>query len=205
MMDALCLHDLVGRDRYGRERERIRRRVIEHKRRRRVRLGDSMSLVFEDPATLWFQVQEMLWVEGIIDLDAVREELRVYGELVPRAGELSATLLIEIAEPAQVREALGRLRGLHRHVWLRAGAQRIAGRFEAGREAGERVSAVQYVRFPLGPHRDAVAGGAPLGIEVDHPAYRVLVAIEEATRESLAGDLRDAERPRDALRWVRDG
>jgi hypothetical protein len=111
-MHAVQLDDLLGRDRYAAGRPDIRRRIIEHKRHRRVRVGDRMSLLFEDLATVWFQTQEMLWVEGITDLDAIREELHVYGALLPGADELSATLLLELEDPRRVRDELRQLRGL---------------------------------------------------------------------------------------------
>src|SRR5215471_19698545 len=105
-MDTISLDELLGRDRYGAEREAIRRRVIEHKRTRRVRVGDRISLLFEDRATVWYQTQEMLWVEHITDLDAIRAELDVYGALLPGRSELSATLMIEITEQERIRDEL---------------------------------------------------------------------------------------------------
>jgi hypothetical protein len=106
----------LGRERYGAERDAIRRRIIEYKRSRRVRVGDRISLLFEDRATVWYQTQEMVWVEHITDLDAIRDELAVYGALLPGRSELSATLLIEITEYARIRDELGRMRGIDEHV-----------------------------------------------------------------------------------------
>ena len=126
-MDAIGLEDLLGRERYAAERDAIRRRVIEHKRSRRVRVGDRISLLFEDRATVWYQTQEMVWVEHITDLDAIRQELAVYGALLPGRSELSATLLIEITEHARIRDELGRLRGIDEHVWLDVAGERVAG------------------------------------------------------------------------------
>jgi len=64
-MRPIGLDDIIGRERYGEARETIRRRVIAHKRPRRVAVGDRLSLVFEDRATVWYQTQEMLWVEQV--------------------------------------------------------------------------------------------------------------------------------------------
>ncbi len=200
------LDDLLGRDRYGASRADVRRRVMEHKGRRRVRVGAHMSLLFEDRATVWFQTQEMLWVEHITDLDAMRDELEAYAMLLPAPDELSATLLLEFTDPAQVRDELQRLRGLHRHVRLDVAGDRVAGVFEAGREHETKLSAVQYVRFPLAAGvRDRLLGGAQLAIVVDHPAYRCRAMIPEAVRLSLASDLGDASAGGTAMEWVRDG
>jgi hypothetical protein len=205
-MDPVGLDDLLGRDRYGAEREVIRRRIIDHKRRRRVAVGDRISLLFEDRATVWYQTQEMVWVEHITDLDAIRGELAVYGALLPGASELSATLLIEITEQARIRDDLRRLRGLDRHVWLEIAGERVAGVFDEGRESDTKLSAVQYVRFPLDAGtRARVVDGALLAIVVDHPGYTCAAAVPEAVRESLAADLSDGDAARAALERVRDG
>src|SRR5262249_41430113 len=189
-MDPIGLDDLLGRERYGVEREAIRHRIIEHKRSRRVRVGDRISLLFEDCATVWYQTQEMVWVEHITDLDAIRAEIELYGALLPGGSELSATLLIEITDQARIRDELWRLHGIDRHVWLDVAGDRVAGVFESGRESEHKLSAVQYVRFPLDPAtRARVLDGAPLAIVVDHPAYSRTERLPEAVRRGLAADL----------------
>ena len=174
-MDPIGLEELLGRERYGAERDAIRRRVIEHKRSRRVTVGDRICLLFEDRATVWYQTQEMIWVEHITDLDAIREELAVYGALLPRRSELSATLLIEITDQAHIREELARLLGIDRHVWLEVGSeQRVPAVFDEGRQTSERSCrpcSTCASRSMRKPRTDAVAG-APLTVAVDHPAYR---------------------------------
>src|SRR5436190_6284010 len=115
-MRAIALDDIIGRERYGEARVTVRKRVIAHKRARRVAVGDRLSLVFEDRATIWYQVQEMLWVENIADLDAIREELAVYNQLLPGPAELSATLLVEIEDQSRMRPELTRLIGIDEHV-----------------------------------------------------------------------------------------
>ena len=205
-MDGIGLEDLLGRERYGAERDAIRRRIIEHKSRRRVRVGDRISLLFEDRATVWYQTQEMVWVERITDLDAIRAELDVYGALLPGRSELSATLLIEITEQARIRDELWRMRGIDEHVWLDVAGERVAGVFETGRESESKLSAVQYVRFPLEPAmRARVVDGAPLAIVTDHPEYRCSAPVPEVVRQSLAAELSDDDASLAALRRVRDG
>jgi len=205
-MRPIGLDDILGRERYAQTREAARRRVIEHKRARRMAVGDRLSLVFEDRATVWYQTQEMLWVEHVTDLDAIREELGVYNALLPADAEIAATLMIELRDQERMREDFRRLLGLDRHVALRVGDRRIAAEFEGGRQTDEKISAVQYVRFPIAPDvRSALAGGAPVSVEVDHPNYRVSVALSDAVRASVVGELLDEERANAALRRVRDG
>jgi len=206
-MRPIALEDILGGDRYASHRDAIRRRVIAHKRTRRVAVGDRLTFLFEDRATVWYQVQEMLWVERITDLDGMREELAVYNELLPGPSELSSTLLIAIEEERRVREELERLIGIDRHVRLELGdGARIAGVFEGGRQTDEKLSTVQYVRFPLEPALQArVAAGAPLTLVVDHPNYEGRVSLPEPVRASLTADLADPAAADRGLRQVRDG
>jgi hypothetical protein len=201
------LEDVLGRDRYARERDAIRRRVIAHKRLRRLPVGDRVTILFEDRATIWYQTQEMLWVEHITDLDAIREELSVYNALLPGPDELSATLMIEIEDPALIRRELERLIGIDEHVTLEIGdAVRIHGVFEPGRQTADKLSAVQYVRFPLDDAaRAALAAGASLTLAIDHPNYRARAPFPEPMRASVVADVTEAAAGDTALRSVRDG
>lgn len=205
-MRPIGLEDVLGRERYGRSRDAIRRRLIEHKRLRRVDVGERLSLLFEDRATVWYQTQEMLWVEQITDLDAIREELRVYNQLLPREGDLAATLLIQIRDQARMRAELRQMIGLDRHLFLRVGDRRIPAVFEEGRQTEDKISAVQYVRFPLDTAaRDALRGEAALGVECDHPANAAVVTLDAAGRGAILDGVFDAAVADAALRRVREG
>jgi hypothetical protein len=131
----------------------------------------------------------------------------VYNALLPRPGELSSTLLIEIEDQSRVREELLRLIGIDEHVTLEVGDQlRVPGAFEEGRQTAEKISAVQYVRFPLDAEsRHRVVTGAPLCLTVSHPHYQARAIIPDPVRASLAADLGDPSAVDRALREVRDG
>ena len=205
-MRPVGLDDILGRERYAQAREAIRRRVVDYKRARRVSIGSDLSLVFEDRATVWYQTQEMLWVEQIGDLDAIRAELAVYNELLPTATDLAGTLLIELRDQQRMREAFQKFLGLDRHLALDVGGATVAARFEAGRQEGERISAVQYVRFGIDAEtREALRAGAAVAVVVDHPNYRARALLDAATRASVVGGFLDDAVADAGLCFVRDG
>ena len=189
----VTLDDIVGLERYEAIRDAVRRQIIAHKRARRVPVGPEVTFVFENHATVYFQIQEMLRAERISDLDAVREELAVYNALLPKPGELSATMLIEITEQTQIAERLLSFLGIDEAVRLEIDGRSIAGEFEAGRSKEDKLSAVQYVRFviPDAARRRFVDPAAPAALVIDHPRYRHTTALEGAVRESLSADLRE--------------
>ncbi len=190
----VTLDDIVGLERYEAIRDTVRRRTIAAKKARRVAVGPDLTFVFENHETIYFQVQEMLRAERITDLDAVREELAVYNALLPRPGELSATLLIEITDQARIVERLQALIGIDEAVWLAIGDEPpLRAEFEAGRSTAEKLSAVQYVRFALPPAAVAAFRDAaiPARLGVEHANYRHAAPLDGAVRTSLIEDLRD--------------
>ena len=150
-MKKIVLDDILGFAAYEQVREKFRNDIIDKKKKRRIALGDRVSVVFENRDTVTFQIQEMLRAERITDLDKIREEIAVYNELVPDTDELSATLFLEIEDQSHLREDLLKFLGIDEAVFLKVGERSIQGRFEEGHSKEDKISAVQYVRFPFDP------------------------------------------------------
>ena len=72
-MRKIAMEDIVGFSAYEKMREKFRERIIELKQRRRVSVGDKVTLVFENRETVIFQIQEMMRAEKIGNLDKIRE------------------------------------------------------------------------------------------------------------------------------------
>jgi hypothetical protein len=193
-MQKLTIDDIKDLRAYERERDDFRRRIIDMKKRRRIRLGDLMSLVFENTDTMRWQVQEMVRVERMLRDEQVANEVATYNELIPEAGELSATLLIELTSEEELREWLPRLVGVERSIKLVVGdLSPVAGepRDEERLTREEITPAVHFLRFRLPePHRAAFAT-ATVRLVVDHPEYEADVTLSDEQRAELAGDLVD--------------
>jgi hypothetical protein len=176
---------------YEKQRDEFRRKTIELKRPRRVLVGDALCFVFENRDTIRFQVQEMLRTERTVKDAEIQHELDVYNELMPAEHGLSATLMIEIVESAEIRPTLDRLAGIDEYVWLDVGDASVKATFDSRQYEADRISAVQYLRFPLGPElaarfRDP---SVPATLRVDHPAYSESTPLAPDTRASLTADL----------------
>ena len=186
--------DLLDLTAYERERDRLLREVIGLKETRRVALGDRISLLFENTRTVLSQVQEMVRAERIVDPVKIQFEIDTYNALIPRPGELSATLFIEITRAADVRRELDAFLGMDRPGALRfdiQGAGHADARFEAGYSTEERISAVQYVRFPFDERQRAafVEGRSEVALILDHQHCRARAALADRVRRALAEDL----------------
>jgi hypothetical protein len=170
-----------------------RRAVIALKAARRVPVGRHLSFVFENRETVWFQIQEMVRAERIVDAGKIADEVAVYNALLPRPGELAATMFIEIDEPAHVKPVLDALLGIDTgdYVRLQVGPDVIVGRFEGGHSDEERgkLSAVHFVRFALPAAARAAFAEADVALVVEHPNARARTVLSSATRRRLAEDL----------------
>jgi hypothetical protein len=186
------LDDILGLSGYEKAREDFLRRIIELKRKRRISIGDRVSLVFENRDTVIFQIQEMLRAERITDLDKIREEIAVYNELVPNHGELSATLFLEIEDQTHLRDELLKFLGIDEALSLKVGSHSVRGQIEDGRSKEDKISAVQYVRFRFTAEaqKDFIAG-ARAELAIDHANYRASAVLSADQQKSLAADLAD--------------
>ena len=179
---------------YARERSAFRDKVIQHKKRRTVRLGEHLTLLFEDELTIRYQVQEMLRVERIFEEAGIQGELEAYNPLVPDGGNWKATMLIEYPDADERRRMLAKLKGLERAVWVQVeGYARVfaVADEDLERENEEKTSSVHFLRFELEPPmRAKLKKGGRLAVGVDHAEYRAVVdAVPEDVRAALAGDL----------------
>ena len=184
---------LLSLEAYARERNAFRARVMEHKKRRAVRLGEHVTLQFEDELTIRYQVQEMLRIERIFEEQGIQGELDAYNPLVPDGHNWKATMLIEYPDVEERKRMLGRLKGLERQVWAQVqGCERVYAIADEDmeRENDEKTSAVHFLRFELGPEmRAALRGGAQATIGVEHPAYRASTPLAPEVHAALAADL----------------
>ncbi len=136
----------------------------------------------------------MIRSEQMSNAAAILHEVDTYNELIPARGEISATLLIEFAEPAERDAALRRLVGLEKHLWLRVSAMFRARHSNSTirQMSPERVSAVQFVRFQVGIDSDAflkLAQAGQVALVADHPNLGAEARIAGDLAKSLAEDL----------------
>ena len=193
-MKKLTIDDIVDLRAYERERAGFRGRIIELKKARRVALGELMTVVLENTDTMRFQIQEMARAEKMLRDEQIAHEVATYNELLPDAGQVSATLFVEITDPDALREWLPKLVGLQDFVAIDAAGERSPA-FEIDAERltreDEITTTVHYLRFTFSPEQQAAFADGPVVLRIDHPAYQAAVELTPGTRASLAGDFAD--------------
>ncbi len=179
---------------YEKIRNDFRNYIIELKKKRRVAVGDRVSLVFENRDTALFQIQEMMRAERMVDDDEIKFEVDTYNELIPEKDELSATLFIEVDDPQLLRPVLDSFIGLDRgnYVYLQIGDKhKIYAEFEEGHSKDDRISAVHFIKFKFKPEQidDFKNFDNEIKLVIEHSNYKAFAIINDETRKELIKDL----------------
>jgi hypothetical protein len=191
-MKKISSNDILSVEHWERVRTVLRPIFIHEKERRRLAVGSHLTFLFENTATVWYQVEEMIRSEHLTDAAAIQHEIDTYNELIPAPGEISATLLIEFAEATERDAALRRLVGIEKHLSLKLGDIRVPLKFDERQMSAERVSAVQFVRFDVAQDADSflkLAQANQVAIQAGHPNLGAEAFIGGDLAKSLGEDL----------------
>ena len=193
MNAPLTLADLPSVEDYARTRDTFRTQVIAAKKSRQVRIGENVTLLFENRDTVLYQVLEMLRIEKTADPAAIQDELDAYNPLIPGGSDWRATMLVEFPDAEERRVQLKYLRSVEHAVYARIGERRLAVLADEDMERSdeEKTSAVHFLRFALDAQdKEALRAGAALAFGIEHPRYRYETELQDvAARNSLIRDL----------------
>jgi hypothetical protein len=188
----LTRDDLMGLEQYALHRGDFRAAVIEHKKNRRVSIGEYLHLYFEDRLTIQYQVQEMLRIEKVFEADGIEDELGAYNPLIPNGSNLKATAMLEYQDVEQRKQQLALLRGIEDLIWVQVdGFERVyaISNEDMERSNAEKTSAVHFMRFELEP--DMIASlqtGAKLHMGSSHKFYPHSTTVSDEIRLALLKD-----------------
>ena len=192
--NKLTPQSLWSLEHYAKVRSKFREEMIKHKKNRMVRLGENLTLHFEDFDTIKYQVQEILRIEKTFEEEGILEELEAYNPLIPDGSNFKCTMMIEYSDEIVRRKKLKLLKGIEDKVWVKVeGREKVwaIADEDLQRENDEKTSAVHFLRFEL--DEDMVKSlkyGVGLAVGVEHEEYTVSVdPLQVDVRNSLAGDL----------------
>lgn len=184
--------DILSMADFEKVRKEKRAEIVAIKKTRRVGVGPFATFYFENYATMWWQIQEMLFIEKGGD-EQLKDELSAYEPLVPKGSELVCTFMIEVDDPVRRPVVLGQLTNIDQMVTLEFGGHKVKAvpenDAERNREDGK-TSSVHFLRFPFTAGQIAAfrMPGTRVLLAIGHPNYGHIAVMPEPVRESLAGD-----------------
>ena len=184
--------DILPAGEYDQQRKSLKSNLIPMKKLRRIEVGPFATFYFENYATMWLQVQEMLRIEKGGE-EQIPGELAAYNPLIPQGDELIATLMLEIEDSRRREAVLQTLGGIEESVTLEVGGQVIAAtptEYEDRTTPDGKTSSVHWLRFAFTPAQIAAFRdeSARAVLAVNHPHYGHMAVLGAPTRAALAGD-----------------
>ncbi len=188
--------DILPIEAYAPQRKERRAALLPVKKLRRIEVGPFATFYFENYATMWLQVHEMLFIEKG-GAEQVAGELAAYNPLIPQGRELIATMMLEIDDPGRREKVLRRLGGVEAHVFIEiqgpGGAWRIQA--EATEDADRttpdgKTSSVHFFHFRFSDS-DIAAFADPartVVLGIDHAIYGHMALLSPASRAALGAD-----------------
>jgi hypothetical protein len=189
----LTAQDLYSLEQYSARRPDFKRRAVEHRKRRQIKLGDNMTLHFEDRVTVQYQIQEMLLIERTFSQQGIQDELDAYNPLIPTGTNLKATLTIEYGDPTVRQQQLARLRGIEDRVYVKVEGYNpvyAVADEDLDRSNEVKTAAVHFLRFELTLDMITALRNQQAGLTagVDHIDYSHSTPIHAGTVQSLIAD-----------------
>jgi hypothetical protein len=193
-MSKITRESLMTLEAYHKARPEMRKQAIEERRKRSVRLGEHLNLLFENELLMRYQVQEMLRVEKIFDEEGIQDELGAYNPLVPDGSNFKATMMLEYSNESERRLALSKLLGIEHKMFVQVEGQPRAyaiANEDLERTTADKTSSVHFMRFELTPEmKKSLKAGAQMMVGCDHKEYPMHVeTLPDDTLASLVNDL----------------
>src|SRR5579872_6426965 len=181
--------DILPLAEYEQRRKTLKQNLLPVKKLRRVEVGPFATFYFENYATMWLQVQEMLRIEkgGVEQLAG---ELEAYNPLIPQGDELIATLMLEIEDANRRNAVLLTLGGVEENVFLEIGNDTIRAtptEYDDRTTADGKTSSVHWLRFAFTPEqkRRFTGGSERVVLGVSHSHYGHMAVLSAETRAAL--------------------
>jgi len=182
--------DILPVPEYDSRRAALKQNLLPVKKMRRVEVGPFATFYFENYATMWLQVQEMLRIEKGGE-DQLKGELAAYNPLIPQGDELIATLMLEIEDANRRNAALLTLGGIEETVFMEIGPDKIAAtptEYDDRTTADGKTSSVHWLRFKLTPEQIARFKNERVVIGVAHRNYGHMAVLMDDTKAALSQD-----------------
>lgn len=185
-------NDLMDLADYVAIRKQKRQELSALKKDRRVEIGPVATAYFESYDTMWWQIQEMLYIEKGGE-DQIADELAAYNPLIPKGRELVATVMFEIDDEIRRRNFLNRLGGVEETLFLEFAGETVTGVPEEDLDrtsADGKASSVQFIHFPFSDDQVKAFRNAETQIMIGfrHPEYAHMCVLRDAVRDALTAD-----------------
>jgi len=180
MSTLLTIADLFSLEKYALTRQDFRQQVMTLKKNRQVNLGEHIRLLFENQMTVLFEAA------------AIQEELDTYNPMIPTGLNLKATMMIEYNAVEDRKEALSKLIGVERSIYIQVSEHSKVYPIcneDLERETEDKTSSVHFMRFEFTQAMvNDFCNKAIVKMGVEHGYYPQEIILDSLIQEVLGQD-----------------
>ncbi|MGC8597606.1 MAG: DUF3501 family protein [Thermocladium sp.] len=184
---------------YEKIRKEAYRAISSYKAPRYLKLTDRLTILFEDAATVWFQIEETIHMEGTDDEQMIREIISTYQPMIPSHDEVSFTLFIHVYNDDEMRRLLPRYSGIERGIGLSINDNVIKPLpiYPSDYEPGAQARSIHYLKYKSNGLAALLMRTNDVTILVDHSEVKAKVKIPGEALASLRNSITI-----DSIKWI---
>ena len=178
---------------YSSIREEVYRLISEYKKNRYVPINDRITILFEDAATVWFEIEEAAYLEGVDDINVVKEAVKTYAPMVPRKDELTLTVFININNYDELRNLLPKYNGIEKSVALVINSIELPAIpiYPEDYAPGSLPRSIHYLKVIGQGLDELIKGSSSVKLKVTHPMVNKEVTLSGDVLEAVKASLKD--------------
>ena len=178
---------------YSSIREEVYRLISEYKRNRYVQVNDRVTVLFEDAATVWFQIEEAAYLEGTDDVNVVKEAVKTYAPMVPKSNELTLTVFININNYDELRNILPKYNGIEKSIRLGINNVELEATpiYPEDYALGSLPRSIHYLKVTGQGLDELIRSTSSIKLKVTHPMVNREVTLSRDALEAVKASLKN--------------
>ena len=188
------INNLYPPSQYSTIRERVYELISNYKANRYVKVDDRVTILFEDAVTVWFQIEETVYLEGTDDESILREAVKTYSPMIPRKDEVSLTVFIHVYNYDELRNLLPKYDGIHNSISLIINNHAVQAKpiYPEDYGPGALPRSIHYLKVSE-PGLDSMLNQASsVKLSINHPMVNKTIEIPPETLENLRRSVKGA-------------
>lgn len=189
-MSVFSVSEFLLPDQYESVRMERIKEIAKLKSLRRIDYGDRLSFLFENRDTVKHQIQETIYLDGLTNAEDIADVIRTYEPIVPKSGEISLTVFINIYNDNELRELLPKYRGIENSIRIKIDDKELNGSVIYPEKSKYTTRSIHYLKFKLdNDDKSRIMKNRKMHIVINHQEVKAEIEIPQKVIDSIIKDL----------------
>ncbi len=188
-MSIFTVNEFLLPDQYENVRMEKIKEIAKIKSTRRIEYGDRLSFLFENRETVKHQIQETIYLDGLMSVNDIMDVIKTYEPIVPESNEISLTVFINIYNDKELRELLPKYKNIEDSIYIKIDNKEIKGFVIYPEKSEQTTRSVHYLKFKLSDNdKENIINGHKIYIVINHPQVQAQIEVPQKVISSIISD-----------------